>query len=352
MSSIDAAADRNMDPVNCSESSVKAKRISQYSWIRVIACFAIVLLHTLDGSLSYFGETVTENQAAAVRAASGLLMWAVPCFLMVTGALLLDPARELTMKKLFGKYIRRMVLALIVFTFIFTVIKFAAGEKDDIIVSCLRDLIQCTSMSYLWYLYLMIGLYLMMPFYRMITAAASEKMLRYLVLLLIVFTSLMPLLGYVGLESGFYIPTDVIYPAYLFIGYLLSRNNMGKGKAIALLVTCGALLAILAARVGGGDVDMDALTGYGSPLVVGMSAGVFSLMMRIRAGAGEVLSSIDRCSFGIYLIHMIGVRLVMKELGISPYDFGPFGFAGMAIIFFLVSYAITWGIRKLPGNLL
>lgn len=323
-------------------------RVPQYSWIRVIACFAIVLLHTLDNSLSYFRETVTPEQLVVVRTVTTLLMWAVPCFLMVTGALLLDNSRELPMGKLFGKYIRRMVLALIVFTLIFTVIKYAAGEKEDIFLSFLKDLFQCSSMSYLWYLYLMIGLYLMMPFYRMITREASDRMLWYLVLLLAVFTSILPLAQYAGLESGFYIPTDVIYPAYLFMGYLLSRNNVSAGKAAAVLAVCCIASAGLMAKFGGTDMEMDALTGYASPFVVGMSGAVFSLMMRIRAKAGEILSSVDRCSFGIYLIHMIGVRLVMKECGIDPFAFGPFGFIGMSIIFFIAAYGITWAIRKIP----
>ena len=327
---------------------MSSTRVPQYSWIRVIACFAIVLLHTLDNSLSYFSDTVTPGQTIAVRTATTLLMWAVPCFLMVTGALLLDNAREIPISKLFGKYIRRMVLALVVFTLIFTVIKYAAGEKDDLLISFARDLFQCSSMSYLWYLYLMIGLYLMMPFYRMVTRAASERMLQYLVLVLIVFTSILPLAQYLGLESGFYIPTSVIYPAYLFIGYLLSRNNMSAGKALILLIVCCAAAAGLMVRFGGTDLDMDALTGYGSPLIVGMSASVFSLMMRIRAGAGEILTSIDKCTFGIYLIHMIGVRLVMKEMGLDPFAFGPFGFIGMSIVFFIASYGITWLIRKVP----
>ena len=89
-----------------------------------------------------------------------------------------------------------------------------------------------------------------------------------------------------------------------------------------------------------------------SPFVVGMSAAVFSLLLRIKVPAGELLTGIDRCTFGIYLIHMIGVRLVMKELGFDPYDFGPFGFIGLTIVFFIAAYALTYVIRKLPGDLL
>lgn len=323
--------------------------VPQYAWIRVTACIAIVLLHTLDNSLSYFRDSVTPEQVVAVRTASSLLMWAVPCFLMVTGALLLDNERDLPFSKLLGKYIYRVVLALVSFTMIFTIIKYLAGEKDDIILSFLIDLVQCSSMSYLWYLYLLIGLYLMMPVYRMITGAASDRLLWYLTVLIIVFNSVIPLAEYFGLAPAFYIPTDVIYPAYLFLGYLLSRRNMKMSTSIILLAACGISAAILTMHLAGTDTDMTGLTGYKSPLVVGMSAAAFSLMMRIRAGVGEILTSVDACTFGIYLIHMIGVRLIMKECGFSPYDFGPFGFIGMTIVLFVASYGITWLIRKIPG---
>ena len=327
-------------------------RISQFSWIRVIACLAIVLLHTLDNSLSYFAGTVTDGESLAVRIASSLLMWAVPCFLMVTGALLLDPARQIPLKKLFGKYIRRVFIALVVFTFIFTLIKYAAGEKPDILPSFLIDLWQCSSMSYLWYLYLMIGLYLMMPFYKMVTGAASDRMLGLLTAILLVFTSVFQLTDYAGMPSGFYIPTSVVYPAYLFIGYLLCRNNLSFARSAVLFAVSCAAAVLLTVKFGGTDIDMNGLTGYRSPVVVCMSAAIFSMMLRIKAPAGEILNSIDRCSFGIYLIHMIGVRLVMKELGFDPYDFGPFGFIGLTIVFFIAAYALTWVIRKLPGDLL
>lgn len=327
-------------------------RISQFSWIRVIACLAIVLLHTLDNSLSYFADTVTAGESLAVRITTSLLMWAVPCFLMVTGALLLDPARRIPLSKLFGKYIRRVFTALVFFTFVFTLIKYAAGEKPDIFFSFLKDLWQCTSMSYLWYLYLMIGLYLMMPFYKMVADAASDGMLVMLTAVLLLFTSVIQLTDYAGMTSGFYIPTGVVYPAYLFIGYLLYRRNMSAGCAIALLAVCCAAAVILTVKFGASDVDMNGLTGYRSPFTAGMSAAVFSLMLRIKAPAGELVTGIDSCSFGIYLIHMLGVRLVMKELGFDPYAYGPFGFIGLTIVFFIGAYALTFAVRKLPGNLL
>ena len=49
------------------------------------------------------------------------MMWAVPCFVMVTGALLLDENREVSFDKLFNKYILRVLGALVVFSMVFRI---------------------------------------------------------------------------------------------------------------------------------------------------------------------------------------------------------------------------------------
>ncbi|MBE6041303.1 MAG: hypothetical protein E7220_02135 [Clostridiales bacterium] len=327
------------------------KHISQFSWIRVIACFAIVVLHTVNSGYVYYADNLGPGEAAASRITVALLMWAVPCFLMVTGALLLDPEKEITAKKLFGKYIRRVLLALIAFSFLFQVLSYIAGENTSIFGPWLSALLQCKGWPHMWYLYLMTGLYLMMPFYKMITERASDRMLWYLIGLIVLFTSLAPIAGIFGKESGFYIPTSVIYPAYLFVGYMLHRKNIRAHYAVILMIVSTAL--IIAASVydksASGGTDLSHLTGYASPFVVMQSAALFSLMERIKTPAGELLKSMDSCTFGIYLIHMIGCRLVMKWMGFDPYGFGPFGFAGLAVVFFLLSYVITWVLRRIPA---
>ena len=105
-----------------------SKRIPQFAYVRTIACIAIVFLHCVNSGRVYHAAAITPQQTAWAFAACSALMWAVPCFLMVTGALLLDPAREIGPKKLFGKYIKRMVEALVVFTLIFTLIKHEPGQ--------------------------------------------------------------------------------------------------------------------------------------------------------------------------------------------------------------------------------
>lgn len=89
--------------------------------------------------------------------------------------------------------------------------------------------------------------------------------------------------------------------------------------------------------------------GYDSIFVVAQSIGFFSLMLRVKLPAGELLRSLDKCGFGIYMIHMIGVRCVMKWIGFDPYSHGPvICFAGMVLFFFAGAYLITYMLKLIP----
>ena len=333
-------------------------QIDQFVWIRILASFCVIVLNELYVSFFYFGDTMLPGEVIWSRLMVNELTWAMPCFLMITGVLLLDQERELPLRKLFGKYLRRILLALVCFTLIIRIVEYKIEGRGDIAVGWLHDLVTGQSWSYLWYLYLMVGIYLMMPFYRMIVAKADDRMLDFLLLILIVFTSIFPIFGVFGLPIGFYLPTAIVYPAYVFLGYRLYHRPLHTGAAAALLIGCTlAILALTWARYGTDlfaamaedpDNQLDDLFGYSSILVMGQTAGLFMLMNRIKSPAGLIARSIDRCTLGIYLMHMIGVRVIMEWLEFNPYWYGPFTFVLMAAVLFLLTFGVTWVIRKIP----
>ena len=65
---------------------------------------------------------------------------------------------------------------------------------------------------------------------------------------------------------------------------------------------------------------------------------------------GKFVLEIDKCSFGIYLIHMIFVRGILKHTKLHPYGAGsPFVLIGLTLGIFLVSFILTWILKKIPG---
>ena len=340
-------------------------RVDQFSWMRIIACFAIVILHELFASTTpnYFGGVMSEGDWMFEYIAEHMLMWAVPVFLMVTGALQLDPDRELTVRKLFSKYIRRVALALVVFTLIFSILDWAFDATYDgtpFLVDWIKDLFLGHSWAHMWYIYLLIGIYLLLPFFKAGWNHLDDAGKKYLLIVLLIFNACVAMANYaMGATDGEYaggiafgIHLYTIYPVYLFLGDWLMRHRMKLGTAIALTAVCSAVLIIFAILQRGVDQTtsdmMDCIHQYSSIFVAGQAIGAYAMMLYIKAPAGKLIRTVDDCTFGIYIIHMIGIHLIMKWLGWNPYMYGPFAFLMMAIVLFIVSFALTWLIRKIP----
>ncbi len=326
------------------EISTNKKNVPQFRWIRVIACLCIVSFSTVFASNIYFEQIISPEQLKITQTVEHLLMWCVPCFLMVTGALLLDPLKEIPWSKLLGKYMRRIALALVCFTLLFQILDFLMDDNKTVLAGWLSDLLQGHSWAHMWYLYLMIGIYLMIPFYKMITAKASLKQVWLLVGILVLFVSVLPMLSLAGFDCGFYLPTQIIYPVYVFAGYLLYRENMPVwAGALALVLSTAGLVYF---SLTGCTAD---IYGYDSILVVAQAMGFYSLMLHVKLPEFSLLRSLDECGFGIYLIHFIGVKVFMKWIGFDPYMHHPVAsIIGMVFFFYLGAYAITYILRKIP----
>ncbi len=330
--------------------------------LRILGCLAIVVLHSVHSARILFQESAGPRQLLISGMVASEQMWAVPVFLMVSGALLLDPRRELTIRKT-GRYIRRMLVALLVCSLGFRIFDVMMNGEPRTLGSfgkALQEFIGAGGWSPLWYLYLMIGLYLMLPFYHKVCTHCSERELQFLLWVLFLFCSLVPLLKAGGVSIGFYIPSSMIYPWYLFMGHYL-RMYPKKGHRTAgvlFLVLSSLLLAVLSAGQSMGIFNevqtamVQQLTGYASVLVMLQASGIFMLALSVTDDSlGRRLRTVDACTFGIYLIHMIFIRLVLRYMGWNPYlqPVPFFSFTGFILGVFLLSLLLVQLLRRLPG---
>ena len=342
-----------------------SKKILGFSYLRALACIAIIVLHTVNVAEILYKDQITDAQYTASMAVVYCLMWAVPCFVMVTGALLLDPARPVTLRKIFSRYIVRVLGALLLFGLVFRTFDIVMNGEEFGLGPILQGSVKVftgQSWAHLWYLYLLIGLYLLLPFYRMIAENSSEKLMRYLLLIFVVFLSLLPLTKLSGVSSAFYIHTATIYPFYLFAGYAIYHGTikLHRATAVGLVVLSTASIAVLTVlrfRLPAETLDV-ILTSYASILVILQAAGLFSLFARSPSKGteartptafGKLLLFIDQNSFGTYLIHMIWIRLVLRYMEVNPYQLGLWSFPILVIANLIISCFITWILRKIPG---
>ncbi|MGI6118149.1 MAG: acyltransferase [Bilifractor sp.] len=333
----------------------KQTRIKYFTWLRAISCIAIVFLHTFYCAVRLFRPGGMEETGSLI--VRNCMIFAVPCFVMVTGALLLNPGKTVTVRSIFQKYLRRILIALVVFTFIFAlfdrIVDHQGGGAADLVIRYLKALITDGSWLHMWYLYMLIGLYLMLPLYRIFVRYASDKELRYLLILFLVFQSMVPTVEMAaGGSSGFYILVYTIYPLYAFLGYAIhyEKIRISLPAAVLMLVigTCGLIVITWFGWSAGLDNLQSLASSYSCILSVLQAVGVFSLMKRTESlrmnASGRILQALDGCSFGIYLIHVLVLYIIYRVFRFNPYLHG--GLA-VLVVLALITLAVSWAVIRL-----
>ncbi|MBQ9015849.1 MAG: acyltransferase [Firmicutes bacterium] len=335
------------------------ERVIQLSAMRVFACIGIVVLHTVFAANEYFADTVSAGENLACRMTENNMMWAVPVFVMVTGVLQLNPGKPLSLRRLYGRYVLRILLALVACCLVFRVFDiimdgeaFTAGA----VLKAFEELITARCWGHLWYLYLLIGLYVLLPFYRRLTEHCTDSELLYLCGAFLLFVSIIPMIEGFGLHVGFYISESIIYPLYLFAGHMIYTGRLQISGPMGLLLLIGGTVCILILdylKYGAGVSVPGELFGYASPLVIAQTMGVFTLLCKgwsCGRRTARFLETVDGCSFGIYLIHMAFIRLLFRYMQINPFQGSAAALlVGIIAGILILSFAVTWILKRIPG---
>lgn len=339
------------------ENNAARGKVMYFSRLRALACIAVVVLHTFYACNS-FSATLTDT--SVMLSVRNLMMWAVPVFIMVSGALLLDKKRDITYKKLFTRYLPRMVFSLVIFTFLFAVFDGASDGNLglDSVSGAVKQILYGTGWRHMWYLYLMIAVYLLLPFYRMIAASLKRSDTYYLLGVYALFLIILPTIeALTEIKTAFYICVYSVYPFYLFLGYALNEGTVRINRFAALAVFLISSVAIGALTVysvqRSNDIVSGLLGNYSFPLIALQAFGIFAFACGADNGRtsiiDKIISEIDRCSFGIYLIHMLVLKLIVVVLGWNPMTHG-----GLIMVFLLsvgvliVSYAVVFLLKLVP----
>ena len=202
------------------------KQRQDISLLRIFATFAVILLHTCSTLVDNPERfTMTETQSLVMTCIRDSMRWCVPVFFMITGILLLNKNKTITPEMCVKKYAFRMVLALLVFGIPFAMMQnfmetkqFSLKMIGDSVLAVIND----TGWKHLWYVYTLIGIYLMLPVIKKFTDNANDEELKHAAFWLFVFNFIAPFVdSLAGTSIGISLP--VTYPVfYLLAGKYLS----------------------------------------------------------------------------------------------------------------------------------
>lgn len=338
----------------------KQNRLLFTDLLRVLAIFGAILIHVSASNLSQV--PVDSLSFSFFNLYDSLGRFCVPIFVMLSGMLFLNPNKRIETKKIFKKYIPRIILALLFFgTAYYVFLSYLeTGVKDpNFIKDGFIAVISGNARYHLWYLYMIMGLYLITPVLRVYTARATKKEIEYFLLLFLIITGVLYPLGnftyfdpLTNLISQMKLSFLYGYMGYYLLGYYLYAFTLSARSTkllyilgmLSLPITFG-LTQILSLNA---NAPVVTFYSYFSLNVILMSTAIFlfyknyfeykSLSPKITG----LIIVVAKCSFTMYLIHDF-LLIIFSRMGIHTLTFPPM-VSPLTIAFwvFLLSFIIAF----------
>ena len=281
--------------------------------------------------------------------------WAVPAFVLISGAIFLSPHKHIDYYILFNKYVKRIVFALLIFglpmTFAETFLNTNNLSLGSTIFTGITNWIYGHSWAHMWYLYMLIGLYLITPIIKPFLNQAKNKEVHIALIVMFIISSIIPtLINYnIPITSFLVISTPFIF--IYMLGYYLQWRVDYKQKSRNIIFSVTTLLICtisIIIRI----LSEISIHGYSDPACILMGASMFVLFkqLEIKSLIAEKLSIY---CFGVYLIHTVFINALYKILHITPLNI--LGNTSPAItiplffmIFSIISFISVFILIKIP----
>lgn len=170
--------------------------------------------------------------------------WAVPVFVMISGALLLDPDNREGLGAFYRKRLARIGLPLLIWTvfyLLWLVAKGFAGGEPVGLSELGRRVVTGLPYYHMWFLFMIAGLYAFVLFFLIVAAHAIVSELKFLVCAMFVPAALNAIVDKAAQESftPFFV-SFVPYIPYFFLGRLIRTGGFALQKRLAWAVYAGS----------------------------------------------------------------------------------------------------------------
>lgn len=356
------------------------ERVVWLDLLRFVAILMVIAAHSVD----IYNATPQENSDNSFWGAfiGSMMRPCVPLFAMMTGMLLL-PIREKA-GEFYRKRIPRVLFPMILWSAIYYLTPWVIGvlSGDKAVVSIFfpfefspsqefSDAVGNIAMipftfngytTHMWYIYMLIGLYLFMPYLSAWVEKNDQTLIRTFVALWgcslmlpyieqLISRDIFGVCAWNNFGTFYYFAG---FAGYLLLGHLMGGGNrLRSAKAIAvgtMLYVSGFIItysgySTMAEQFSYEEAPdmLEMFWQYCSPNVVLMTIGVFLITQRAKIESKYLqnfYSNITKCGFGIYMMHYIFIGptvILLTPLGLPT----PLCVICTVLIVFTVSWLLT-----------
>lgn len=361
------------------------ERIVWLDYVRAFSILLVVLTHALEGVYDLSAEAVLSNSFISKLFLFGgfnLTRHGVPLFLMISGYLLLSrnyslsPSKELADGKkvytcfdFWKKNLLNLIITFEIWVIIYNIFFLIVDDKEIKLVNLIRQMLflDGVGLSHEWYLYMIVGMYIFLPFVAFILNNTDLKYLALPFLTTVILYFVLPSLSNVFSTSVTIWPTEKLgssdifsrvelyfaggtYGIYLICGYLAKRKVFVKIKTVYLVLTAATFFTLGTAFEWQSYIlGKPYIIWYNFFTLLPASIAIFEIFSRINFKKGFITKAvigISKASFGIYLIHNLMLRIAFRFL---PFSFKlPVNTLIYCAIAFFSGWFVIWAVSKIP----
>ena len=334
-----------------------ADRRPELDVLRCVAVYLVIGLHCIASVI--INSTIFGTRTWWVaNVCSSFVRMGVPLFFMLSGCLLLSDPRTLEIGTFYRRRLGKLLPPFLIWDMVYFLDRCATdGIKPDLRIF-FKDLTIQGSKYHLWFVYQIIGLYLLMPFLKKVVDHCTTGELTVFLVVVLLQPTLFRFLNLVQ-TVVWLAPFQALvegYVGFLLMGYLLGCRELSPKvrHCIYALGVVGVVVGIWGNYVYSTPANMELPFNEGYSISHYLTSGACFVLAQQHAGklpqwllraAGKV----SRLTYGIYLIHVLVLDQVYRNIGYIMPGYTPAEFVCVSfLVVSVVSTAAIWAISHIP----
>lgn len=334
--------------------------------LKIIACFLVIVNHTNSRIFLSIGISPTWFLSLSYFY---ICKVAVPIFIMVSGALLLK--KEESYKDVYRKRILKYAAVLVIFSLLYYLISISQNHGGFSLKEFASAMAQAPITTAYWYLYMLLGLLIMLPILRKMIPNLTDTDYIYFFILTGIFHTALPMLQHYFnmplIYDRFKAPLFDAYIALFLFGHWieekLSRQYFTKNISLALAGSSFTCLAISLAlthyeykKNNGTDYLFMDNCFYLTAVIPAITLFYLAKYWDISGKPyrrPKLIHHISTHTFGIYLLSDLLIRKLNFIYGyLVNYIHPLIAIAILETAVFLSGYALTFALKKIFSHIL
>ncbi|WP_159657616.1 acyltransferase [Vibrio atypicus] len=296
------------------------ERVLFFDLLRCVAAVAVIAIHVLAPYRQELG-VIPFNEWLTAVATNSVTRWAVPVFILISGALMLSDKRPFDMEYYVKRRLGKVLIPFLVWSLFYAYLSgwSASGFDGSVAQEVLLNSPEHATYYHLGFFYYFIPLYFVIPLFQWLVKRYDDSVIYAFLMLWLVTTTL-----YLARIDGIWSHELWLYSGYLPLGYLLWKKVPLNKASVTVFAILGSLALLTTVyMVVSGSVAAEKYTvgrwlSYKTLNVV-MAASMIFILCRyygesLSQRANKVIGFISQHSLGIYLLHPIFLW-PMKEYG-------------------------------------